>query len=106
MAARPGRFSGGRRRRLHQRRHPEQPDGPDAGARRLLRPSGPLHPAGWAAGGYPQVQSLVLGKRPLLGAEEHGADGPRLPLGNAGENRRIRADGRVRPAGEDCASAG
>ncbi len=32
--------------------------------------------------------------------------GPRLPLGNAGENRRIRADGRVRPAGEDCASAG
>ena len=26
--------------------------------------------------GYPQVQSLVLGKRPLLGAEEHGADGP------------------------------
>ena len=74
--------------------------------RRLLRPSGPLHPAGWAAGGYPQVQSLVLGKRPLLGAEKHGADGPRLPLGNAGENRRIRADGRVRPAGEDCASAG
>lgn len=50
MAARPGRFSGGRRRRLHQRRHPEQPDGPDAGARRLLRPSGALHPAGWAAG--------------------------------------------------------
>jgi L-2,4-diaminobutyrate decarboxylase len=56
--------------------------------------------------GYPQVQSIVLGKRPLLGAEEHGADGPRLPLGHAGENRRIRADGRVRSAGEDCASAG
>ncbi len=45
-------------------------------------------------------------KRPLLGAEEHGADGARLPLGHAGENRRIRTDGRGRSAGEDCASAG
>jgi L-2,4-diaminobutyrate decarboxylase len=44
------RVFGGRRRRLHQRRHPEQPDGPDAGARCLLRSSGALHPAGWSAG--------------------------------------------------------
>ncbi len=53
-----------RRRRLHQRRHPEQPDGPDAGARRLLRPSGALHPAGWAAGGLSASTKSCARKTP------------------------------------------
>lgn len=43
-------LSGWRRRCLHQRRNPEQPDGPDAGARCVLCASGSLRSAGRSGG--------------------------------------------------------
>ncbi len=54
------------------------------------------HPAGWAAEDIRTCKVLCSENAHFSVQKNMCADGPRLPLSHAGENRRIRADGHVR----------
>ena len=81
----PDRLRRGRRRRLHERRVPVQPPGPDAGPRCAR------------ARAARKAADPGVRRQPLLGAEVRAADGPRRRQRGVRADRRAAPDGPGRP---------